>query len=181
MKTDASFSGYQPVAARRINIWHAAVEHHCKTCSDAAHSGLEAAWHAGRLLLQQKKKVAHGNWRLWLERYFDGTPRTAQRYMALAKAVPDMADLKGTSLRQAYLRLGIAVTGHADESAAARCAFLPMHAVLVNRFQRWLRKKGDTATLPEPEKRTLRRDLRPLYDWLAALFDDENARSSRAG
>jgi Protein of unknown function (DUF3102). len=170
--------GYVPITARRINLLHAAVERHCRACSDSIYAGLKAAWHAGRLLLAQKRKVAHGNWQIWLERYFDGTPRTAQRYMALAKAVPDVTELKGFTLRQAYLRLGIAVAGRAVES---RCVVLPMHAVLMNRFQRWLHQKGDTAALPEPEKQTLRRDLRPLYDWLSGLFADDRAARSRAG
>ncbi len=164
MKTE-----YQPVAARRINIWHAEVEQHRKACSETVYRGLEAAWNASRLLLIQKRKVSHGNWRIWLERHFDGTPRTAQRYMALAKT--DIGELKGYSLRQAYMRLGIAVAGSPGE-CPARCAFLPMHAVLSNRFQRWLRKTGDTAALPEQEKQTLRRDLRPVYEWLDSLFND---------
>ena len=121
--------------------------------------------------LVQKRKVARGNWRLWLERHFSGTTRTAQRYMALAKSVPNAAQLRGFSLRQAYLRLGIAVAG-LTQAAASRYSFLPLHAVLANRFERWLRQKGDTATLPDQEKQTLRRDLRPLYEWLVSLSED---------
>ena len=77
---------------------------------------MRAAWQAGHLLLKQKRKIVHGNWELWLELNFDGKVRTAQRYMLLAKTVPDVLQLRGLTqgltLRQAYLRLGLAVALH---------------------------------------------------------------------
>ncbi len=66
------------------------------------HSALAAAWHAGHLLLAEKKRVRQamggGAWLLWLEQNFRGTPRTAQRYMKLTKGVADAAFLQGMSL-----------------------------------------------------------------------------------
>ena len=85
-------------------------EQHRSRCCDAVYGALRAAWQAGHLLLKQKRKIVHGNWELWLERNFEGKVRTAQRYMLLAKSVPDVLQLRGLTLRQAYLRLGIAVT-----------------------------------------------------------------------
>ena len=93
--------------------------------------------------------------------------------MLLAKTVPDVLQLRGLTLRQAYLRLGIAVAENLHGSAQ-RYAVLPAHAALANRFQRWMRQKQDVGTLPEQERRTLRHDLRPLYDWLARLFDEDS-------
>ena len=95
-----------------------------------------------------KKKIVHGNWELWLERNFEGKVRTAQRYMLLAKTVPDILQLRGLTLRQAYLRLGIAVAEN-PHGSAQRYAVLPAHAALANRFQRWMRQKQDVGTLPE--------------------------------
>jgi len=160
--------------ARCINGWqHTQVELRRGACPEVVvYSGLYAAWQAGRLLLVQKRKVACSHWRLWLERHFNGTARTAQRYRVLAKTVPNAAQLRGFSLRQAYLRLGIAVAGLA-ESTVSRYFFLPMYAVLANHFERWLRQKGDTAILPDQKKQTLRHhNLPPLYEWLVSLFDD---------
>ena len=37
-----------------------------------------------------------------------------------------------------------------------------------------MRRKEDVRALPERERRTLRRDLRPLYDWLDRLFNEES-------
>ena len=42
-------------------------------------------------------------------------------------------------------------------------------------LQRWMRQKQDVRTLPEQERRTLRHELRPLYDWLVHLFDEGGA------
>ena len=39
-----------------------------------------------------------------------------------------------------------------------------------------MRQKQDVGTLPEQERRTLRHDLRPLYDWLVHLFDEDSAK-----
>ncbi len=62
---------------------------------------------SGRLLLNAKEAVGHGNFTKWIEENFEGTPRDAQRNMRLAKAVdqnridPDEV----SSLREAYKML----------------------------------------------------------------------------
>jgi hypothetical protein len=38
-----------------------------------------------------------------------------------------------------------------------------------------MRQKQDVGTLPEQERRTLRHDLRPLYNWMVRLFDEDSA------
>jgi hypothetical protein len=108
--------------ARRINALHAEAEQHRGRCCDAVFEALHAAWQAGYLLIKQKR-IVHGNWELWLERNFEGKVRTAQRYMLLAKTVPDVLDLRGLTLRQAYLRLGIAVA-EPPHGSAQRYALL---------------------------------------------------------
>jgi hypothetical protein len=175
MKTVATTPGGDREIARQINVLHAEAEQHRSRCSDAVYEALRAAWQAGHLLIKQKKKIVHGNWELWLERNFEGKVRTAQRYMLLAKAVPDVLQLRGLTLRQAYLRLGIAVAEN-PHGSAQRYAVLPPHAALANRFQRWMRQKQNVGTLPEQERRTLRLDLRPIYDWLVRLFDEDSAK-----
>jgi hypothetical protein len=101
---------------------------------DAVYEALRATWQAGHLLIKQKKEIVHGNWELWPERNFEGRVRTAQRYMLLAKTVPEVLQLRGLTLRQAYLRLGIAVADPPQRSAQ-RYAVLPPHAAFANRFQ----------------------------------------------
>ena len=80
-------------AAAEINRLH----EEAKGCSVASRKALQgalaAAWHAGQLLLVEKKRVNHkmgrGAWCLWLETNFRGAERTAQRYMRLAECVAD--------------------------------------------------------------------------------------------
>lgn len=162
-------------AIQKINELHALAERQQTVCSDSIYAALRAAWEAGSLLVDQKGRIARGNWALWLELNFKGNIRTAQRYMALAKACPEIAVLRGLTLRQAYLRLGIAVAKAPGEKPTTLRRLLPPHAALANRFQRWMRQRLDVRALPEHERRTLQRDLRPVRDWLNRLFDEGGA------
>ena len=47
----------------------------------------DMAIHCGRLMLDTKEMVGHGGWGEWLEKNFNGSSRSAQRYMRLTKAV----------------------------------------------------------------------------------------------
>ena len=138
----------------------------------ALHGALVAAWHAGQLLLAEKKRVrhcmGHGAWLLWLETNFRGTARTAQRYMRLAECVADIAFLQGMSLRQAYARLGIA-TEPKTPSKRALSHKLPAHLVHANRLVRALKRRaGQTG---EDQGEAYRRDLRALYEKLRPWFE----------
>lgn len=132
---------------QRINALHAEAEHYRDQCREEVYEALNAARQVGTLLLQQKQRVARGNWILWLETHFQGTERTAQRYMALAKVVPDVSQLRGITLRQAYLRLGVAVATDPHQGQGCR-PILPVHARPMNRFHRWLRKHGRSSRYP---------------------------------
>jgi hypothetical protein len=172
MKTTTIHPARPSEIARRINAYHALAERERDRCNEAVYEALHAAWQAGRLLLRQKRRVGYGNWVLWLQTHFDGSVRTAQRYMALAKAVLDVSQLRDLTLRQAYLRLGTAAPDAPGQKSSSRRVILPVHAALANRFHRWTREKGDIAAMAEQEKQTLQRDLRPLYEWLGRLYTD---------
>jgi len=64
--------------AKRINESHTLAE-------KAARTTLEHAHRAGRMLLQAKERVPHGEWLTWLKINTTLTARTAQRYMRVAK------------------------------------------------------------------------------------------------
>ncbi len=158
-------------AIDKINELHAQAERQRAVCAESIYEALRAAWEAGGLLTEQKRRIARGNWALWIDLHFHGNIRTAQRYMALAKVCPDIEVLRGLTLRQAYLRLGITVANPPGARPVSR-HLLPTHAALANRFQRWMRERLDVQALPEQERRTLQRDLKPVRDWLNRLFDD---------
>jgi hypothetical protein len=61
------------------NKYHAEAE-------EASQTMLTAAWNAGQVLLAAKTLCEHGEWIAWLEANFQGSVRTAQVYMQLAKA-----------------------------------------------------------------------------------------------
>lgn len=168
----------KPVAvvpsAAKINRLHAEARQHAVATRRSLHAALSAAWQAGQLLVEEKKRVrrtmGHGAWLYWLEENFEGTPRTAQRYMKLAQGVADVAFLQGMSLRQAYDRLGIPMEAK-KPSQSFRLQDLAPHVVLVNKIVRALPSASRLAGFPEPRREAMRRDLAPLYRWMRPLFD----------
>ncbi|MEO6003430.1 MAG: hypothetical protein ABIZ04_01705 [Opitutus sp.] len=157
-----------------INRLHAEAKQHAVASRRSLGAALVAAWQAGHLLMIEKKRVRQtmggGAWLLWLEQNFRGTPRTAQRYMKLAKGVADVAFLQGMSLRQAYDRLGIPMEEkHAAESFPLQS--LAPHLLLVSKLVRAL-PASNWQRLPADKRAALRRDLSPLYQRMRPLFED---------
>ncbi len=76
--------------AARINAEHASAE-------AALNAGLQHALEAGRLLIEAKAQVAHGEWAGWLQDNFDGSDRTARAYMQVTKRWPEIEAKRGTS------------------------------------------------------------------------------------
>jgi len=74
-----------------INRLHAEAERLSAESRDVLDAALVAAWKAGQLLAVEKRSVRRsmgpGAWQLWLERYFTGTARTAQRYMRPSRGI----------------------------------------------------------------------------------------------
>jgi hypothetical protein len=53
-----------------------------------ANEAIKHAVEAGKLLLQAKEAIPHGQWLPWLEKHIAVTPRQAQRYMQVAQGRP---------------------------------------------------------------------------------------------
>jgi hypothetical protein len=157
--------------AAEINRLHGEVQRLTTESRQALHAALAAAWQAGQLLLAEKARVrgplGAGGWHLWLEQNFRGSRRTAQNYMRLARSVADLSFLQGLSLRQAYLKLGIATEPkHRTETAAVR--LLPPHVRLAQRLLAALPSRRPAG---KTERDTaLRQDLRALYERLRQLY-----------
>lgn len=159
----------------RINQLHAEAAKHVTYSRSALDSALKAAWEAGGLLIEEKKRVRHtmgpGAWLLWLESNFQGTPRTAQRYMRLARSLTDPSFVQGLSLRQTYDRLGIA-TEPKRRGEAFTLGRLAPHVRLATRLIRTLRSPRVCALMTESHRITYKGDLRVLYDRLRVLFEN---------
>jgi hypothetical protein len=172
MSIEPSLSLAHSSGADEINRLHAEAVRSTTDSRDALHAALVAAWKAGQLLVAEKRNVRRsmgpGAWHLWLGRYFSGTPRTAQRYMLLAKSVSDVSFLRGMSLRQVYFRLGIA-TEPKSPGRAIVLRPVPRHAVLATRLLGLLKARPNL--LPPELQKTYQQDLRPLYERLRSLFE----------
>ncbi len=99
--------------AEQINAEH-------RACDDAFRSGLRHAVNAGSLLAEAKAQVEHGQWGSWLEDNFEGSPRTAQAYMKVAREVPNLDAAKAQrvadlSFRSALKELSAPEAGDSQE------------------------------------------------------------------
>lgn len=159
--------------ADEINRLHKEVVRQTDESRKCLHAGVAAAWQAGQLLLVEQKRVRRtmgAAWGFWLTEKFQGTHRTAQNYMRLADSAPDVTALQGLSLRQVYLRLGIA-TEPKCRTDSPHVEQLPPHVRLANKLLVAL-STGDKASRATPEQSAaFRQDLRALYERLRRLFD----------
>lgn len=153
-------------AAREINRLHAEAQRLAAESRCSLDGALAAAWHAGRLLIAEKKRIrstaGHGAWLPWLGHFFEGSTRSAHRYMRLARTISDPAFLQGLSLRQAYARLGIAT-----EPKRRTGKTLPKpseHILLAGKLVRFLRQTASG------NPQNYLRDLAALYQQLQALY-----------
>ena len=167
--------------ATEINRLHEEAKRCACASREALHGALVAAWQAGQLLVEERKRVFHtmgpGAWLLWIEANFRGTARTAQRYIRLAQCVADIAFLQGMSLRQAYARLGIATEPKTPGKRPLRHT-LPAHVVLANKLVRALKRRpGQTG---DDQGEAYRRDLRALYEKLRPWFESASVPSAAA-
>ena len=89
--------------ADRINAEHPQAE-------TALHDGLRHAVEAGRLLLEAKATVAHGEWLPWLESNFDGSTRTARAYMLVATRLPQLEKQNGNAVANLSFRQALRLT-----------------------------------------------------------------------
>jgi hypothetical protein len=162
-----------PSSAAEINRLHTEASQlagRSRQCLDGA---LDAAWQAGQLLTVEKartRRLGAGAWGLWVEQQFDGSLRTAQRYILLAQLVPEISALEGLSLRQAYLRLGIAT----EPKTPAKITLLPPlpgYVLHANRLLRALKRRGVLNRLSPAQAAARRTDLREVYNLLRPLYE----------
>jgi hypothetical protein len=134
---------------------------------------MAAAWRAGLLLRVEKKRVrramGRGAWPLWLEQNFSASPATARRYLHLADSVSDESLLGELSIRQMYLRLGIA-TAPKSRAQSIRLPALPAYLRFAGRLLVALQER-DFRKQTSARRIAYTKDLRPLYSKLRMLFE----------
>jgi len=155
-------------AAARINRLHQEVRRLCDESREKLDDALTAAWHAGKLLAEQRQHLrqtsGRGEWRVWLEASFAGGRSTAYRYMKLAREISDPETLRGLSLRQAYFRLGIATEPKNSAQQIHPVQMLPEPVVLAQKLLRLLRKKQKLSDCCMTDLAVLYRQLRVIFE-----------------
>jgi hypothetical protein len=107
--------------AVRINAEHEAVTTHLKR-------GLAHAIAAGKLLLEAKAQLKHGQWLPWLGKHCPGVPeRTASHYMRLAKHADQIGNVADLTVSQAIACLA---PGGPVEASGALYQFLTQLALI---------------------------------------------------
>jgi hypothetical protein len=100
--------------AARIQAAHEAAQ-------SAMRSAVIHAVEAGRLLMEAKKLVRHGNWTGWLKQNCEFSERTAQGYIRLARELSKLAEPKAQRVADLSLREAL----KAVSSGARRLSPLP--------------------------------------------------------
>jgi hypothetical protein len=91
----------------RLNTLATHINEEHRRCETAFRSGVEHALKAGELLLEAKDSVPHGSWGAWLADNFEGSARTAQAYMRVARARKQFEDPKTQRVADLSLREAI--------------------------------------------------------------------------
>ncbi|OAM88528.1 DUF3102 domain-containing protein [Termitidicoccus mucosus] len=155
-------------AAAQINRLHREVRRLCAESREKLDGALAAAWHAGRLLAEQKqtlrRNAGRGSWLVWLDASFAGGRSTAYRYMRLALETPAPETLHGLSLRQAYFRLGIATEPKTAAQQIHPVQALPESVVLAQKLLRLLRRRQKLSEGCLGDLATLYRQLRAIFE-----------------
>jgi hypothetical protein len=129
--------------ASRINLAHDA-------CAASLRAGLAHALEAGRLLVEAKAAVGHGNWSAWLAAHVAFSERTAQGYMRVARHAPELA---GDPQRVADLSLRGALAMLAEPKAS------PDHAAELERMRAEARAILDEIAPDSPVARTIAEEV----------------------
>jgi Protein of unknown function (DUF3102) len=101
-----------PDLAQAIDREHAAA-------IGSARCAIEHAVECGRLLIQAKAQVAHGEWLPWIEANTTVHPRTAQVYMRLARELPKLSEANANRVAHLTIREAIVAVSQHTASIAA--------------------------------------------------------------
>ena len=182
--------------ASQINDLHLKAESLASSAKVNASQAIAVAVECGRLLCEQKKRVAHGGWLDWLSSNCpDISERTAQKYMRLTRKLLELSDsnandgadleaadkvsalLDGSpkTLRQAYIAAGVIPEPSKKEASTDKTEPTITFTRHIDALVLWYRKRTETDPIEdwEPNVRALLiNELRPwvkIYNELVEL------------
>jgi hypothetical protein len=97
-----------------------AIDREHRAAHQAARTALEHALECGRLLIEAKAAVPHGDWLPWLEEHTTVGARQAQNYMRLTRRRAEIED--ANAQRDSHLPIRDAIALLADHLAEAKLA-----------------------------------------------------------
>jgi hypothetical protein len=98
--------------AKKIGKAHAA-------CEGAMKDGLQHALEAGRLLLDAKSKVKHGDFAAWVEKSCGITSRLSQRYMQIAREYPKLETANASRVADLSFRDALSLVANTSRKMLA--------------------------------------------------------------
>jgi hypothetical protein len=119
-RQDGGTEDARPLAApggNRLPILAAEIEAAHQAVQGAFRTTLERAAHCGRLLIEAKALVAHGNWLPWIKQNTTVGPRETQRYMRVADR---WREIEANASAETHLTLTDAVALLADHNHRAQ-------------------------------------------------------------
>lgn len=142
------------------------------------HGARSAVWRAflvGGKLLQIREMVGKGNWLLWLEaNWTELSVRTAQLWMLIAhsnEGATCVDELNADSVRK-FMHRFVPDKQRPELDGDRTLPKHTHHLSVANTWMKWKRElEVKKLTVPKEE---LRRDFKPMYDWLCDLFEGEN-------
>lgn len=175
--------------ANKINELHKEAEGIASAAKEQANKAVEIAIECGRLLLEQKKTVGHGNWIDWIKSNCDFSEDTAQNYMRLFRRVREISEveeggssktdssrylekLKAKSIKQAYIATGILPEHPKDDSP--KVLQLTPHVKHIDALVLWYRKQTEdnpASKWTQFQREVLINDLNPLMEIYNELVD----------
>lgn len=181
----------------QINALHQQAELIATSAKAQAGQAVEIAVECGRLLSEQKKRTAHGEWIAWIKSNCRFSEDTAQNYMRLFRKVSQLTELesktdddaktdtvrfidklKAKSIRQAYIATGILpepakrqTNANGDESDSTP---IVSHVKHIDAIVLWYRRTVENKPASRwkfIEREALINDLTPLMEIYNELIE----------
>ncbi|MGH2905108.1 MAG: DUF3102 domain-containing protein [Solirubrobacteraceae bacterium] len=116
--TNLAPRGVEPTADQLPDELAALANASHRVALEHATAGVEHALSGGRALAIAKQQLAHGEWSAWLATNFEGSARTARRWMQAAEAAEDG---RVAGLQPATVRALLTGVSENDDDAEQRC------------------------------------------------------------
>lgn len=196
----AEISTELSLAIARINELHAQADELAQKAKEVASKTIEIAIECGKLLIEQKAKLGHGNWLNWCKANLEFSADTAERYMRLYRKSTELISQNGSgqesdgsnsaqiksvrnlgckNLKQAYIATGILPEPEKPDPED-KIEPLVVHVKHIDFVVKWYRDTVENKPAKDwkfIEREALINDLKPLmeiYNELVELQENCN-------